>query len=806
MQVTHVDDNVTHIVLGQKSSIGFTLAETPEFFQVLSKSLYTDPVLAMCRETVCNAWDAHIAAGITDTPIEISISDTEMIITDFGSGIPKNKIGEIYTVYGKSTKSHDGKQTGGFGLGCKSPFAYSDHFTVESSCEGFTTVYALSLSSGTSYGIPTLQEMVSFPAEKTGLSVRIPLHKDCANIRRIVTTVCHRGNIFAKLNGEELNRLSLPEDWGLLESMRSMPWSIRYGNVIYPVPVHPSLEAAWNICNTIRKELHIDGSHGLLMQAPPDSISVAPSREALTVSDTTVETLNLMAKQFKEFFESAIAQAITTHAENIKKLSSVSELLQYAFYGESAQRNKQIPSGIKSEKDLIKFIVYYHHSINGNAIMKRVNHLVWDRLQEIGFLSKEHLQVFQKTSFPLESYHQFFKQRFSYNPFRTGTYLPNRGIKNPLQVFHRTLLEKMARSSLVDLKKLYRFSAFSNSFVMYSLKEKAVSDVLPHEALLLARKQVIITRAKSTLDKKLEKFDEEYQDFKSAYLVYHVGTSKKEYDDVLEFFDKMQYDVIDFVPERGSTVQVKSTEPRAKKRIGFLQVTPSSMATDKHDICFYGQEANCLSKSENAAYIKQPDWVVKISPKQYQTSGVPRLNGISGLKDLLIGSTGGICLSAQKMNAAEKAAIPTLERFLVNKSIEIVKANSTEIAKIRAAARMKDSVNFYFMQLLQKYPHFMKYFNLEESTDSNLLTAIAVLERAARVPYSIIPRELLEEIQNLLGSINLSPKQEYLQNISHTSSLYQCINWYEMYAKYRHLSELPRDIRKIISFVLTNGA
>ena len=80
MQVTHVDDNVTHIVLGQKSSIGFTLAETPEFFQVLSKSLYTDPVLAMCRETVCNAWDAHIAAGITDTPIEISISISHTMV------------------------------------------------------------------------------------------------------------------------------------------------------------------------------------------------------------------------------------------------------------------------------------------------------------------------------------------------------------------------------------------------------------------------------------------------------------------------------------------------------------------------------------------------------------------------------------------------------------------------------------------------------------------------------------------------------------------------------------------------------
>jgi len=39
-------------------------------------------------------------------------------------------MGPLYGTYGGSDKKNNGTETGGFGLGCKSPFAYGDHFEV----------------------------------------------------------------------------------------------------------------------------------------------------------------------------------------------------------------------------------------------------------------------------------------------------------------------------------------------------------------------------------------------------------------------------------------------------------------------------------------------------------------------------------------------------------------------------------------------------------------------------------------------------------------------------------------------------
>lgn len=129
MLVADTNEVATSATLGGKETIAFGISDDPAFFHVLSTSLYNNPTLAVVRETICNSWDAHIEAGKTDTPIRITI-DTDNFITfrDFGNGIPDELIGSIYGVYGASTKKSNSSVTGGFGLGCKSPFAYTDSF------------------------------------------------------------------------------------------------------------------------------------------------------------------------------------------------------------------------------------------------------------------------------------------------------------------------------------------------------------------------------------------------------------------------------------------------------------------------------------------------------------------------------------------------------------------------------------------------------------------------------------------------------------------------------------------------------
>ena len=113
MQVLHHQDFTSHAAVGAGKVVAAKIAQTAEFYRVLSDTLYSDKPRAVVREILCNAWDAHIAAGVTNIPIQITLTDEFFIVRDFGSGIPDNKMGEIYLTYGGgSTKTHDGKQTG----------------------------------------------------------------------------------------------------------------------------------------------------------------------------------------------------------------------------------------------------------------------------------------------------------------------------------------------------------------------------------------------------------------------------------------------------------------------------------------------------------------------------------------------------------------------------------------------------------------------------------------------------------------------------------------------------------------------
>lgn len=313
MRVAHESDHITHAIIGGRQAIDFGISDDPAFFQILSSSLYKDPMLAMVRETICNAWDAHIDAGI-DTPIEITLNDDHLIIKDFGKGIPDDLIGPIYAVYGASTKKNDGRQTGGFGLGCKSPFSYTDHFEVTSCNNGVKTIYNMSKSSAQVGGKPSVVPIASFPTTETGITVKVPLNPERQNNRleRLIRQVVFNGDIKAKLNGHMLGTLGLDKsDHGMILLRKdalneigalhldSHTIHLRYGNVIYP------LEQSQEYKDLYTKVASLVDDHYncvLVLLAPPDSVSITPSRDSVTMSDITAATITELLSKFLAVF------------------------------------------------------------------------------------------------------------------------------------------------------------------------------------------------------------------------------------------------------------------------------------------------------------------------------------------------------------------------------------------------------------------------------------------------------------------------------------------------------------------------
>lgn len=182
-------------ILGGAQADSFKIANNKEMFDALREGLYKNPIGAIAREISSNARDANRENGNEDKPIEIEIRDTtnkmfsasndlQIIFRDYGPGITEDRIKNIFLYYGKSTKTTTNHQTGGFGLGAKTPFAYTEQFTVITTVDnkGKRLKYIWTASVNDSKGVGS-GEMVQFSCEETtdatGTQVIIPVkHED----------------------------------------------------------------------------------------------------------------------------------------------------------------------------------------------------------------------------------------------------------------------------------------------------------------------------------------------------------------------------------------------------------------------------------------------------------------------------------------------------------------------------------------------------------------------------------------------------------------------------------------------------
>lgn len=310
MQVTHQADHLTHAVINAGEQLGFGVSDDPMFFQMLYSSLYGNPIRAAIREPLCNAWDANIDNGKRDVPLEITLTETSLSIKDSGKGIPHDKIQQTYLILGKSTKVQQSDQTGGFGLGCKAPFAYAEHFEVRSSIDGVCTIYRMIKVSPEHGGRPAATVIASFPTKETGLTVTIPfvIHgtnsdgkpysNDYFKIKGYLLEAIAQGGILANVNGVLVPTIPLdhtPGSWVLGESMGLRTGNgdrvfVRYGSVVYPVRGLEGLRYYREVEEALRENISYYGAE-IVFQAPPDSIVIPPNRESISQHEKTVETL-----------------------------------------------------------------------------------------------------------------------------------------------------------------------------------------------------------------------------------------------------------------------------------------------------------------------------------------------------------------------------------------------------------------------------------------------------------------------------------------------------------------------------------
>lgn len=103
--------------------------------------LYNNPLLSAIREIISNAIDSTVEAG-SSKYIEIhcpSKMEPWFEVTDYGLGMDKETLEQVYTKFGASTKGENLNQIGSYGLGAKAPLAYTNILTISSVKDGKVT-------------------------------------------------------------------------------------------------------------------------------------------------------------------------------------------------------------------------------------------------------------------------------------------------------------------------------------------------------------------------------------------------------------------------------------------------------------------------------------------------------------------------------------------------------------------------------------------------------------------------------------------------------------------------------------------
>mgnify|MGYP006323384749 FL=1 len=596
MQVTHESNFITHAVISGTAQIDMGISNSAEFFQILSSTLYSDQMLAVVRETTCNAWDAHVESGRTDMPIQITVDSTKVVIRDFGHGIHHDNMGPIYGIYGASTKKNDGLQTGGFGLGCKAPFAYTDHFQVTSNHAGTKTIYSMSKSSAQVGGKPAIIPITSFATEDTGLEVSINIKReDMPRFLKLFQLIVRNGEMNAEINGKlaEVTPYSKAKNGFVIlsrtpmhEENTSSRICVRYGNVIYPLTAHAELkdyQALTSMLDRMPRSNGYNNNNTLVLLAPPHSISVTPSREALSMQEHTINTVNKLIKNLYEYMnqkddnlESMLRKECIKKATPTELLNFTSRLEQHSFATEDWSANKLMITDYKVYRRAVRS----HNRSYG--IDKK------DALLRIK--AADALKMFAKGKA-----HSLYRaiEKTPKSDLNHQTTWVAKHVVNPL-------LRKMKLNSELNASRLY--------FTRYGCCVPVVKKEAPFfltdwgTAARYARPYVIIHYVRKEVELRTQKEGTLKGTDKQEVLFYHVPRIVGKVQIAVDFFTAQGYQVIDLTkPLAGETPESVAPVLRiasGTRQQGLIALSAASRNGAFHAETLYSEEATRISSAE----------------------------------------------------------------------------------------------------------------------------------------------------------------------------------------------------------------
>lgn len=283
--------NAPELEMGNVGATGqFTIKASVHSFRILSSGLYSNKIKAIVRELSCNAVDSHVAAGKADVPFAVHLPNAIepfFSVRDFGTGLSAEDVMTVYTRYFESTKQGSNDYIGALGLGSKSPFSYTDNFTVAAIQNGVKRIYTAYIDAT---GCPAIAEFGSCDTnEPNGVEVKFSV-TDRNDIYRFVEEsreVFKWFKLKPDVTGNTDYREKLPEiktadiSPGVHLANMHRPVAVQ-GNIAYPISL-PKSEEYEHLESLMRCPLIIEFNIG--------DVEIAASREELSYTDATVKAI-----------------------------------------------------------------------------------------------------------------------------------------------------------------------------------------------------------------------------------------------------------------------------------------------------------------------------------------------------------------------------------------------------------------------------------------------------------------------------------------------------------------------------------
>lgn len=300
-------------------TMGVDASKQEKLLFMLSDKLYANKFNSIIRELASNARDSHDDAGVSE-PFVITAptqEEPELSIEDFGTGLDYETAKKTILMFLGSTKDYDdvengrmaSQSIGGFGIGSKSPRAYTSDYQMVLRKDGMEYVVVISNNEN---GLPQSSLLVEAPTDKpNGVKVIVPvLAKDIdrwqGEVERYMEGTNY--NCVADIEGEKIYpaKAVASIDFGEFHldvfnnpnHRDTKPVYVSYGGVLYGM-THEESKYSNGLEYQLRNMLQSKFVYRIRVETS-EKLDFSLSRETIENTDKSVAFLNSALKKLME--------------------------------------------------------------------------------------------------------------------------------------------------------------------------------------------------------------------------------------------------------------------------------------------------------------------------------------------------------------------------------------------------------------------------------------------------------------------------------------------------------------------------